>query len=113
MNQLELLGVPVLNGSWGIAASRNKMRILQLLATEGVPVPLTVMASNSSGLKEMVRFVGGPPVMVKLLSSNERSGVMIAIASSRSRPRSRRSWGWARTSSCSSTCTDAVPGTCA
>ncbi|HSM93344.1 MAG TPA: RimK family alpha-L-glutamate ligase [Anaeromyxobacteraceae bacterium] len=77
VNQLELLGLPLLNGSWGIAASRNKMRILQLLAAEGVPVPRTVMASNPSGLKEMVRLVGGPPVMVKLLSSNERSGVMI------------------------------------
>jgi len=77
VNQLELLGTPVVNGSWGIAASRNKMRSLQLLAAEGVPVPRTVMASNPSGLKEMVRLVGGTPVMVKLLSSNERSGVMI------------------------------------
>jgi ribosomal protein S6--L-glutamate ligase len=77
VNQLELLGLPVLNGSWGIAASRNKMRSLQLLAAEGVPIPKTVMASNPSGLKEMVRLVGGAPVMVKLLASNERSGVMI------------------------------------
>ena len=77
VNQLELLGLPVLNGSWGIAASRNKMRSLQFLAAEGVPIPKTVMASNPSGLKEMVRLVGGTPVMVKLLASNERSGVMI------------------------------------
>ena len=35
------------------------------------------MASNPSGLKEMVRLVGGTPVMVKLLASNERSGVMV------------------------------------
>ena len=77
VNQLELLGLTVLNGSWGIAASRNAMRSLQFLAAEGVPVPRTVMASNPSGLKEMVRLVGGTPVMVKLLASNERSGVMI------------------------------------
>jgi ribosomal protein S6--L-glutamate ligase len=77
VNQLELLGLPVLNGSWGIAASRNKMRSLQFLAAEGVPIPKTVMASNPSGLKEMVRLVGGTPVMVKLLASNGRSGVMI------------------------------------
>ena len=32
VNQLELMGVPVLNGAYGIAASRNKMRSLQLLA---------------------------------------------------------------------------------
>jgi ribosomal protein S6--L-glutamate ligase len=77
VNQLELLRIPVLNGSWGVSASRHKMRSLQLLAAEGVPVPRTVMASHPAGLKEMVRLVGGTPVMVKLLSSNERSGVMI------------------------------------
>lgn len=77
VNQLELQGVPVLNGSWGIAASRNKMRVLQLLAAEGVPVPRTVMASTPSRLEELVRLVGGTPVMVKLLASSERSGVMI------------------------------------
>ncbi len=77
VNQLELAGVPVLNCANGIAASRNKMRSLQLLAAGGVKVPRTVMASDPSGLREMVRLVGGVPVMVKLLSANEKSGVMI------------------------------------
>ncbi len=77
VNQLELLGMPMVNGSWGIAASRNKLRSLQLLAAEGIPVPRTVMASNPSGLKDLVRLVGGTPVMVKLLATNGRSGVMI------------------------------------
>jgi ribosomal protein S6--L-glutamate ligase len=77
VNQLELVGLPMVNGSWGIAASRNKLRCLQLLAAEGVPVPRTVMASNPSGLKDLVRIVGGTPVMVKLLATNGRSGVMI------------------------------------
>jgi len=77
VNQLELLGVPVLNGAYGISASRNKMRSLQLLAAAGVPVPRTAMAGNPSGLKEMAKIVGGVPVLVKLLSSSERSGVMI------------------------------------
>ncbi len=77
VSQLELAGVPVLNGAYGIAASRNKMRSLQLLAAAGVAVPRTIMASDSSGLKEMVRVVGGVPVLVKLLSTNDRSGVMI------------------------------------
>jgi ribosomal protein S6--L-glutamate ligase len=77
VNQLELRGIPMVNGSWGIAASRNKLRSLQLLAAEGVPVPRTVMASNPSGLKDLVRLVGGMPVMVKLLATNGRTGVMI------------------------------------
>jgi ribosomal protein S6--L-glutamate ligase len=77
VNQLELLGVPALNGAWGIAASRNKMRSLQLLAASGVKVPRTVMASDPSGLRDMVRHVGGVPVLVKLLATGEKTGVMI------------------------------------
>jgi ribosomal protein S6--L-glutamate ligase len=77
VSQLELLGVPVLNGAYGIAASRNKMRSLQLLAAAGVAVPRTVMASDPSGLKDMVRVVGGPPVLLKLVATNEKTGVML------------------------------------
>lgn len=77
VSHLELMGLPILNGAYGIAASRNKMRSLQLLAAGGVRVPRTVMASNPSGLKEMVRLVGGVPVLVKLLSTSEKSGVML------------------------------------
>ncbi len=77
VNQLELMGIPSLNGAYGIGASRDKMRSLQLLAAAGVPVPRTVMASDASGIKQMVKLVGGVPVLVKLLSGNERSGAMI------------------------------------
>ncbi len=77
VNQLELLGVPVMNRAQGISASRNKMRCLQLLAGRGIGVPLTVMASDASGLKEMVEHVGGLPVLVKLLSQSEHTALMI------------------------------------
>jgi ribosomal protein S6--L-glutamate ligase len=77
VNQLQLLGVPVLNGAQGISASRNKMRCLQLLSGHGIGVPLTVMASDASGLREMVKHVGGLPVLVKLLSQAEKTGLMI------------------------------------
>jgi ribosomal protein S6--L-glutamate ligase len=77
LKQLELKGVPLLNGSAALAASRNKMRCLQLLASAGVPVPRTVMASDPSGLAELVKLVGGVPVLVKLLSADGKSGVMV------------------------------------
>ena len=77
VNQLELMGIPVLNGAHGISASRNKMRSLQLLAAAGVRVPRTVMASDPSGLRDMVKLVGGVPVLVKLLSTSEKSGVLV------------------------------------
>lgn len=77
VSQLQLLGVPVVNGWQAIAASRNKMQCLQLLAVNGVGVPLTVMASDAAGLKEMVRHAGGLPVLVKLLTGSDRTGLMI------------------------------------
>ncbi len=77
VNHLQLLGMPLLNGTQGISASRNKMRCLQLLAGNGIGVPLTVMANDASGLKDMVKHVGGLPVLVKLLSQSERTGLMI------------------------------------
>jgi ribosomal protein S6--L-glutamate ligase len=77
VNQLELMGVPVMNGAYGIAASRNKMRVLQMLSAAGVAVPRTVMASDPARIKDLVRLVGGVPVLVKLLSVTEKSGVMI------------------------------------
>jgi ribosomal protein S6--L-glutamate ligase len=77
VNQLVLMGVASLNDASGIATSRNKMRALQLLASGGVPVPQTVMASNARDLKDMVELVGGVPVLVKLLTPSERPGVMV------------------------------------
>jgi ribosomal protein S6--L-glutamate ligase len=77
VNQLQLRGVPVLNVAHAISASRNKMRCLQLLAGHGIGVPLTVMASDASRLKDMVKHVGGLPVLVKLLSQTEKTGLMV------------------------------------
>src|SRR6266851_2242553 len=77
VNHFAMMGVPVLSDANGIAASRNKMRSLQLLAARGVPVPPTVMASNASDLKAMVELVGGVPVLIKLITPNERPGVMV------------------------------------
>jgi len=77
VNHLQLLGLPVMNGAPAIGLARNKMRVLQLLSASGVKVPRTVLASEPSGLREMVRHVGGLPVLVKLLRGNEKTGVIV------------------------------------
>jgi len=77
VNQLQIMGVAVVNSARAISTSRNKMRVLQLLSASGVRVPRTVMAAEPSGLKEMARLVGGLPVLVKLLLANEKTGVMV------------------------------------
>lgn len=77
VNHFAMMGVPTLNDANGIAASRNKMRALQLLTAHGVPVPPTVMAASASDLKALVELVGGVPVLIKLLTPSEKPGVMV------------------------------------
>jgi ribosomal protein S6--L-glutamate ligase len=77
VNHLQLIGLPVMNGAPAIGLARNKMRVLQLLSASGVKVPRTVMASEPSGLRDMVQHVGGLPVLVKLLRGNEKTGVIV------------------------------------
>ena len=77
VNHFTMMGIPTLNDADGIAASRNKMRALQLLSARGVPVPPTVMAANASDLKALVELVGGVPVLIKLITPNEKPGVMV------------------------------------
>ncbi len=77
VKQLELAGVPALNGAAAIEASRHKMRSLQLLSAAGLPVPRTVMASGPKGLAALVERVGGVPVLLKLLTTDGKGGVMV------------------------------------
>lgn len=77
VNQYAMCGVPLMNNAQGIAQARNKMRSLQLLSAHGIDIPATVMARDASQLREMVKLVGGVPVLVKLLQGAEKPGVMI------------------------------------
>src|SRR4051812_943878 len=78
VNHFAMMGVACLNDATGIAASRNKMRALQLLAARGVAVPPTVMAASAADLRALVELVGGLPVLIKILTPSERPGVMVA-----------------------------------
>lgn len=78
VRQLEALGVPLLNGSGAIEASRDKLRALQLLSAQGVPVPRTVLARGGGELGPLVQLVGGLPAILKLLQGTQGVGVMIA-----------------------------------
>jgi ribosomal protein S6--L-glutamate ligase len=77
VNQFAMQGVAIMNSAQAIAQARNKMRSLQLLSSNGIDIPATVMAREAQDLKEMVGLVGGVPVLVKLLQGQERHGWML------------------------------------
>jgi ribosomal protein S6--L-glutamate ligase len=77
VRQFEMMGSKVINISDGIYKSKDKMRCLQLLKMEGIPVPHTVMTRNSKNIKKAVELVGGFPIILKPLYGTQGVGVIL------------------------------------
>lgn len=78
MRQIESMpGVVAINTSDAVMAARDKLYAHQILAAAGVPFPKTVLARQPSDVAKMVRLVGGPPVVLKLMSGTHGKGVML------------------------------------
>jgi ribosomal protein S6--L-glutamate ligase len=78
VNQLDMMGVPVLNNSVPIARSRDKLRCLQLLSRFGLDIPRTVMTNQKAEVPMALRQIGGLPAILKLIRGTQGIGVMIA-----------------------------------
>ncbi len=78
LRQLEMMGVFPLNESVAISRSRDKLRSLQLLARRGVGLPVTGFAHDVDDTAALIRLVGGPPLVVKLLHGTQGKGVVLA-----------------------------------
>ena len=78
LRQLEMQGIWSLNESVAIGRSRDKLRSLQLLAREGVGLPVTAFAHDPSRSEAVVNEVGGAPCVIKLLEGTQGVGVILA-----------------------------------
>lgn len=78
LRQFEATGAHCLNGAVGIGASRDKLLAHQILARAGIRMPLTTFASSPKDTKSLVALAGNAPVVVKLLSSTQGKGVILA-----------------------------------
>lgn len=77
VRQFEATGAWCLNGSVGIQRSRDKLRSHQLLAKAGIGLPRTAFAHHPDSADDLIRAVGGPPVIVKLLEGTQGVGVVL------------------------------------
>ena len=78
LRQFEVGGVYSINESVGIARSRDKLRAHQLLARQGVGMPLTGYAHSANATEDLIEFVGGAPLIVKVMESTHGAGVVLA-----------------------------------
>jgi ribosomal protein S6--L-glutamate ligase len=78
LRQFEVQGVYPLNESVAIGRSRDKLRALQLLAREGIGLPMTAFAHDPRKAEDVIKEVGGAPVVIKLLEGTQGMGVILA-----------------------------------
>lgn len=78
LRQFEVSGVYSVNESIGIARSRDKLRAHQLLARKGIGMPITGYAHAANATEDLIEFVGGAPVVVKIMQSTHGNGVVLA-----------------------------------
>nr|WP_170541352.1 30S ribosomal protein S6--L-glutamate ligase [Ruegeria arenilitoris] len=78
LRQFEMMGVYPLNESVAIGRSRDKLRSMQLLARDGVGLPVTTFAHDPKQTDEVLRLAGGAPIVIKLLEGTQGIGVVLA-----------------------------------
>lgn len=78
VRQFEMMNTFCVNESVAISRSRDKLRSLQLLSRKGVGLPRTGFASRPDKIKDLIKNVGGAPLVVKLLEGTQGIGVVLA-----------------------------------
>ncbi|MCL4161145.1 UNVERIFIED_CONTAM: hypothetical protein GTU68_064677, partial [Idotea baltica] len=78
LRQFEMMGVYPLNESVAIGRSRDKLRSMQLLARDGIGLPVTTFAHDPKQTEEVLKLAGGAPIVIKLLEGTQGIGVVLA-----------------------------------
>ncbi len=78
VRQFEMMGTFCVNESVAISRSRDKLRSLQLLSRKDVGLPRTGFANKPDDIKDLIKNVGGAPVVIKLLEGTQGIGVVLA-----------------------------------
>ncbi|KMT64520.1 30S ribosomal protein S6--L-glutamate ligase [Catenovulum maritimum] len=78
VRQFEMMGSFSVNESVAISRSRDKLRSMQLLSRKGIGLPRTGFAHSPDNIKDLIKNVGGAPVVIKLLEGTQGIGVVLA-----------------------------------
>lgn len=77
VRQFEMMNIFCLNESVPIARSRDKLTCLQMLASNGIGLPVTGFAHSTQFTDDLIDLVGGTPLIVKLLEGTQGIGVVL------------------------------------
>jgi ribosomal protein S6--L-glutamate ligase len=85
LHQFELMGSVTPNSADAIARARDKLRTHQLLAAQGIDMPVTVFGDNPDDTVDLLSMLGPPPHVIKLNESAQGAGVILTEKPSASR----------------------------
>lgn len=85
VRQLEMMGVFCVNDSVAITRSRDKLRCLQLLSKKGIGLPITGFAHALDEIQDLIKMVGGTPLILKFLEGTQGVGVILVESSKAAR----------------------------
>ncbi|MBN1494609.1 RimK family alpha-L-glutamate ligase [Candidatus Peregrinibacteria bacterium] len=75
--QFQLQGIPVLQSYKSVLRAKNKLRTLQFLSKNSIPVPITIVVKRFEFLDVAIRKVGGFPIIIKTPFGSLGKGVAI------------------------------------
>jgi len=78
IRQFEVKNIYTTLSSLALVRSRDKLRATQVLAKHGIGIPKTVFAKQPRDVNNLIKTVGGPPLIVKLLEGTQGLGVVLA-----------------------------------
>ena len=78
LRQFEMQGSYCLNGPISIGRAQDKLRTLQMLCSENINIPRTGFANSQLDTKDLIKMVGGAPLVIKLLEGTQGVGVVLA-----------------------------------
>lgn len=78
IRQFELANVFTTLRSVALTRSRDKLRSLQILSRDGIPIPRTAIARSPNDIDNLIKQLGGTPLVIKLLEGTQGIGVVLA-----------------------------------
>ena len=78
IRQFEVMGVFSATESQALVRSRDKLRSLQILSRAGLDMPKTAFTNFSNNPEDLLKHVGGAPVIIKVLEGTQGLGVVLA-----------------------------------
>ena len=78
VRQFEMMKVFSAVESQALVRSRDKLRSLQVLSRAGLGMPKTVFSNYAKDVQSMIDYVGGAPLIIKLLEGTQGLGVVLA-----------------------------------